>query len=44
MLESGPNGTIRISAAHFKKKTDTKAAVELLAKSGHKGAWVYTIN
>lgn len=34
------NNTYRVSAAHFKNRTDTKAAIDLLNNQGFKGAWV----
>jgi len=37
-------GAYRISAAHFKNKSDTSQAIELLSKKGHPSAWVLTIN
>ena len=34
------NNSYRVSAAHFKNRTDTKAAIDLLNNQGFKGAWV----
>ena len=44
IIESDTNDYYRISAAHFKKETDTEAAIDLLEKQGYKGTWVLIEN
>ncbi len=34
------NNAYRVSAAHFKNRSDTKAAIDVLKNQGFKGAWV----